>query len=330
MWRPGYRLACLAVLAWGFCLKMAWAQPDYHLRPQKVAPGIYVVYGALADANPRNGGNTVNTGFLVGRNGVIVINSGPSYLYGRALRRAIRGVTRLPVVLVIDTRAQPSVVLGNPAFGQVPVLADVHSAQQMARHCRECLLRQTRLVGHAWMAGSRPTRATWVIRRYPYRLTAAGRRMVLYHFGTAKTNGDLAVLDLESGVLFSGGMVSIGRLPDLHEGSLAGWIAALKALRRVPAHYLVPDHGPVTVPARMQQTEAYLEALQRQVQTGVAQNRDVLDVMRMTGPAVYAGWVGYTELHPQNIQHAWFEAENKMLAGTHSTERARPAAKGAF
>jgi len=89
---------------------------DYRLAPQRVADGVYVLIGSTADFSPANGGNIVNTGFIVGSEGVIVIDSGPSLRYGEQLRRAIAAVTPLPVVLVINTHHHPDHVLGNQAF----------------------------------------------------------------------------------------------------------------------------------------------------------------------------------------------------------------------
>ena len=67
--------------------------------------------------------------------------------------------------------------------------------------------------------------------------------MELLYFGWASTPGDLAVLDRDSGVVFAGELVSAGRIPELRDGKLDGWLQALDRLRHVPARVVVPGHG---------------------------------------------------------------------------------------
>ena len=89
---------------------------DYRLAPRELAPGAYVIVGLKEDFSFTNGGNIVNTGFLVGTEGVIVIDTGPSRRYGEQMLAAIRRVTPLPVVLTLNTHHHPDHFLGNQAF----------------------------------------------------------------------------------------------------------------------------------------------------------------------------------------------------------------------
>ena len=119
-------LGTLAALA---CIASATAQPapplqparaapdpatlDYRLQPRQIAPGTWVIEGAVADFRPANGCNIINTAFIATGDGVIVINTGPSRLYGEQQRRAIAAtlgaVTPQPVRRVTPAaRAAPS------------------------------------------------------------------------------------------------------------------------------------------------------------------------------------------------------------------------------
>src|SRR5690349_21635970 len=71
--------------------------------PVAIAPGVYAFIGDNDAVAPKNHGIVANNGFIVGTDGVTVIDSGPSYRYGRAMIEAIRKVTPLPVKLVIIT-----------------------------------------------------------------------------------------------------------------------------------------------------------------------------------------------------------------------------------
>ena len=67
------------------------------------------------------------------------------------------------------------------------------------------------------------------------RVTVAGRPISIYHYGWGSTPGDLVVLDCQTRVVFAGGLVSIGRVPDLRDGDFEGWLTTLDALEKLPA-----------------------------------------------------------------------------------------------
>ena len=116
------RLLSLLLLA-GAALVAHAADFDYGLRPQQVAGDSWVLIGRTEDITRQNGGNIVNTSFVVTRDGVVVIDTGPSRRYGEQMKAAIAAVTGKPVVRVFNTHHHPDHFLGNQAFDGVPLLA---------------------------------------------------------------------------------------------------------------------------------------------------------------------------------------------------------------
>ncbi|MEW8212918.1 MAG: MBL fold metallo-hydrolase, partial [Candidatus Thiodiazotropha taylori] len=96
---------------------------DYKLKPQQIADNTYVLIGHDEHFSFANGGNIVNTGFIVTEAGVVVIDSGPSRLYGEQLIAAIAQVTDKPVVKLFITHMHPDHFLGNQAFEGLPIAA---------------------------------------------------------------------------------------------------------------------------------------------------------------------------------------------------------------
>lgn len=114
----------LFMLIFAFCMTLpVQAELSYTLQPRQIADGVWLLEGSTDNFDKRNGGNIVNTGFIVGDAGVIVIDTGPSRLYGEAMRAAISRVTDLPVTKVLLTHHHPDHVLGNQAFADVPIAA---------------------------------------------------------------------------------------------------------------------------------------------------------------------------------------------------------------
>jgi len=217
-------------------------------KPVELAPGVYAMLGNGDAVAPRNHGIVANNGFLVGPSGVVVIDTGSSYRYGRAMIEAIHRVTPLPIELVILTHQAPEFVFGAAAFRDagVPILAHRRTAELIAARCAICLKNLRRTLGEDEMAGSRVTVPDRTVDDST-RLQVGGRELELLYFGTAATPGDLAVRDVQTGVLFAGALVNIGRIPELRNESIPGWLAALKQIDNTPGVAKVVPAGPRNV-----------------------------------------------------------------------------------
>ena len=71
------------------CLSLslpALADFDYQLKPRQIAEDTWLLEGSTDNFAKGNGGNIVNTAFIVTERGVVVIDTGPSKRYGEAWR----------------------------------------------------------------------------------------------------------------------------------------------------------------------------------------------------------------------------------------------------
>lgn len=306
-WQPDI---CCAALLWLGIL----ALPAGASCPQPVSsalgPGVFAVAGQPGPPRRANCGRTANTGVIVGSSGVIVIDPGPNHRQSRALLRAIRALTPLPVAAVINTHAHPENVLGNSLWRgrRVPIVASDATAQSMRMRCRECLATLRRRVGDEAMRGTRivlPSRTLAASRE----LELGGRRVRVMRFQHAHTAGDLAVLDPASGVLFAGGLANAQVVPDLHEAHLGGWLAALAELQRHDARVVVPGHGALSGPQALAWTQGYLVMLRDAVQRQVAAGVDLPTALERLHLEGYRGAADYAQRHLLNVQHAYTELE---------------------
>ncbi len=281
-------------------------------RPVELAPGVYAMLGNGDAVAPRNHGIVANNGFLVGRSGVVVIDTGSSYRYGRAMIEAIHRVTPLPIELVILTHQAPEFVFGAAAFRDagVPILSHRRTAELIAARCAICLKNLRRTLGEEEMSGSRVTVPDRTVDDST-RLQVGGRELELLYFGTAATPGDLAVRDVQTGVLFAGALASIGRIPELRNESIPGWLAALDRLNTLNIAKVVPAFGPIVAPARVGETGEYLRALDAAVRHAYASGEGLVSAKERTQATRFRAWKLYSVAHPQNVQRVYLELEQR-------------------
>jgi glyoxylase-like metal-dependent hydrolase (beta-lactamase superfamily II) len=285
------------------------------LRPEKVADGVYAFIGEAGEISAANRGFVGNSGFIVGSSGVVVIDTGTSYRHGRRMLEAIARLTDKPVEIVIVTHAVQEFLFGNAAFEErgIPILAHRETTKLMRARCDHCLENLKPLLGEE-LAGTRlvpPQRqidATTTV-------DAGGRRLELLYLGWASTPGDLAVLDSGSGVLFAGGMVSIGRIPDIRDSDFEGWQRALRKLEGFNPARVVPGHGPVSGPEAITQTSAYLDALDRVIKSLYAESSSLMESVEKAILPDYRDWSMYATTHRQNALHRYLQLELQDLGG---------------
>lgn len=283
---------------------------DYRLAARQLAPGVYVVEGANADFAPANGCNIINTGFLVGSEGVLVVNTGPSKLYGEQLRALIARTTPLPVKQVLHLNLHPDYFLGNQAFADVPRLATPATLEGMRAEAKAYEDNLYRVCGD-WMKGTAallPDRPL-----APGAFAFPGRQLELREL-KGHTASDLVLIDRASGVVFAGGLVFVDRVPTTPHARLADWLASLDALAGQPFKTLVPSHGPVVGDGRgIAQTRAYLRWIDSSFAAAAQRGLELNDVLAQPVPADFRGWAAFATEYTRNVVHLYPGYEVRVL-----------------
>lgn len=310
------RYAPLAPIALAVVATVAVAEDfDYRLMPQRVADGVYAFIGKSEDFSRTNGGNIVNTGFIVAPEGVIVIDSGPSLRYGRQQRQAIGRVSKLPVALVIDTHHHPDHFLGNQAYADRPIAALAGAREGIAADGNAFAENLYRLTGD-WMKGTEVVVPARTLSGGTQEI--AGRRLRLIDTD-GHTGADLAIYDETSGVLFAGDLVFNGRAPTTPHADIGHWLKALEKLEAITREAgftaLVPGHGPVARDAApLRRTRAWLLWLQERMREAARDGLDMNDVLAAPLPAEFANMAVAPDEYRRSVGHLFPAAENEALS----------------
>jgi cyclase len=226
-----------------------------------------------------------NTGFLVGRRGVVSVDACSTERRTRAYLGAIASVTDQPVRTLINTHHHGDHTYGNYLFRGATIVAH--------EQCRD----QMRAFGPPG-AVSFWTDVDWggIELELPFLTYETGIRVYVddlacevRHVGTpAHTTNDSIIWVPERSLLFSGDLLFRGGTPFLLMGSVAGAISVLEKLKHLPATTIVPGHGGVAGPELIDEVLGYL----RFVTSSAAAARDAglspLDAARELDLGPYA------------------------------------------
>lgn len=298
----------------------ARAEPgfDYRLEAVAVTRDVGVFLGRSEDFSRTNGGNIVNTGFIVTAAGVVVIDTGPSRRYGEQMRAALERMGAGPVLRVFNTHHHPDHVLGNQAFAGGSIAALAATREGIVRDGNAFAENLYRLSGD-WMSGTEVLAPTATVRGGP--LHIGGRSLRLLSLD-GHTGADLAIYDETSGVLFAGDLVFNERAPTTPHAQLDRWLAALDVLEGVTREpgfaALVPGHGPVARDAQpIRRTRAWLLWLRRTMAAAAEAGLDMNDLLSRPLPAEFAAMAVAEHEYRRSVGHLFPAAEAEALAHGH-------------
>jgi cyclase len=239
---------------------------------QQVSEGIY------AYLQPDGSWWLNNTGFLVGRDGVISVDATSTERRTRAYLDAIATVTQNPVRTLVNTHHHGDHTHGNYLFGGATIVGH--------ERCREAIL-GTPMPPPAgvWTDvdwGPLELSPPFLTYTDGVTLWSGDLRCEVRHVGTpAHTTNDSIVHIPERSLVFAGDLLFNGGTPFALMGSVSGWIEVLETvLRPLGARTLVPGHGPVCGPEVIDDVLAYLRFVQRTAREAKAEGLSPLQAAR--------------------------------------------------
>jgi len=182
----------------------------------------------------------------------------------------------------------------------------------MQARCERCLKTLKHALGDDAMQGTAMFKAD---REYEqsHSIDKIGRRIQVLYYGHSSGPGDVAVLDLQSGVLFAGGLLDHLRIPDVQDSDLDGWTHALQALRNLPIKVVVPGHGPAASARVIDSIERYLAQLQARVLNLLRSGAALSEVPDALVLPEFALWDQYDMIHRRNASILFVRFERDQM-----------------
>lgn len=278
---------------------VTWAQP---LPVEEIAKGVFVHHGIHEELDEGYHGDICNIGFIVGEKGVAVIDSGGSFAVGRRLKEAIRQVTGLPILYVINTHVHPDHIFGNAAFkaDHPTYVGHAKLAEAMERRAETYMRNNTAWLGTAF-AGSEIIKPTVSVDS-TLELDLGRRTLLLTAWPPAHTNTDITVLDRNTATVWTGDLLFIERTPSM-DGDTLNWLKLIPQLKEIPAKLAVPGHGPVSQNwrAALDDEQHYFDILLSDIRSSIRQGIPMEKAMDSVAASEKGKWVLFDPVNRRNV-----------------------------
>src|SRR5579862_218259 len=276
-----------------FLLPAYGAVADFQL--QKIGNGVWT---AIVNDQGLAGGNA---GFVIGDDGVLVIDTFQDPRPAAALLAEIRKITQLPIRFVVNTHYHLDHVNGNDIFAAAGAVIMSH------KNARAWIRTENIKMIDPPVTEEKKARVQSIaLPNLVYDTSVdlyLGARRVNVRYYPGHTAGDSVVSVPDTRVVFCGDLLWKDHIPNLIDASTPQWIQTLDALRKDYAESTwVPGHGGVANGADIAAFKKYLVDLRTTVREAKGLSGQTLVQSILPGlKANYGKWGFFDDLAAANI-----------------------------
>lgn len=225
-------------------LVVASAEPS--VKP--IGPGLYAY---ISDND-----SSSNSTFLVGNDGILVVDTGLNATEGAKLLSRIRQISSLPVKFIVNTHYHPDHQGGNATVGPSAVVISTGFTRERTL----ALMTVPAMASFHFQPAALTFREHLTLHLDPYSVE-------IDFPGKAHTSGDALVYFPAQHAVSMGDLFLNRSCPAMDEGSVENWIRALDHVLAQPVEHVVPGHFELGTKADLERFRDYLGDLFQQVRT---------------------------------------------------------------
>ncbi|SEM70304.1 Glyoxylase, beta-lactamase superfamily II [Syntrophus gentianae] len=248
-------------------------------RLTRIAENVYAYVGTTNSSKDNSFG--ANSGIIIGRDGIVVVDTLLSAKEARRFLRDIRSVSDKPIRYVVNTHYHLDHVFGNCEFARLGavIIAQENDRKAMEKSAEKTLAR----IGEYGLSAEEMQGTTPAYPELTYgdRMTIdlGDQRIELIHARPSHTDGDTLVYLPDKRILFTGDILFTGYHPFLGEGNIPEWAKELEEIKLLDVEKIIPGHGPLSGKKDLEDMRAYILLFDQKAKELASKSSDVQEIV---------------------------------------------------
>ncbi|ACH40168.1 glyoxylase-related zinc-dependent hydrolase [Citrifermentans bemidjiense Bem] len=240
----------------------------------KISNNVYSYVG-VKDASPGNS-FAANAGIVIGRDGVLVVDTLISAKEGKRFLADIRKVTNKPIKYVVNTHTHLDHALGNCVFANLGAAIISHQAERASLEANGPLM--LRNIGSKGLKPEDVAGTEVVLPNLAFSdqmlIDLGGEEIRLIRLSPSHTAGSIVVYLPTQKILFSGDILFTDFHPFLADGDFKGWIGSIDKLLDMEIDGIIPGHGPLSTKKDLRDMKNYIVLFDKRARELATKSQD--------------------------------------------------------
>jgi len=298
---------------YGLVLLLSASAQAIELKVQQVTKQVYALVGEIGPRTPQNHALNNTLGFVLTRDGVVLVSSGATPLAAKLVEKTIAEVSTLPIILVINIGVQDHHWMGNSYFAakNIPIKALQRTVDSQREQIPNHLNRLRTQIGEE-ASQVNPVFASDIIRADQRAFRIGDTNFELLWPGDGHFKGDAVLWLPASKVVFTGDHVYQDRLLGIHPTTpVVKWQQSFHEIAKLKPQHVVPGHGyPGDFSRAVAETGSYLDWIVPAVRNALADWKELDETIELlANKPAFEQLKYYDSWHKRNIHQVYMQLE---------------------
>ncbi len=245
----------------------------------QIADNVYAYVDTKNSSKDNSFG--ANAGIIIGKDGIVVVDTLISAKEAKRFIRDIRAVSRKPIKYVINTHYHLDHVFGNCEFAKLKavIIAQKNDKKAMENSAEETL----KNIGEYGLtpADMNGTKIAYPVLTYGDRMEIdlGDQKIELVHARHSHTDGDTLVYLPGKKILFAGDILFTNYHPFLAEGNIDEWAKELDDIKSMNVEKIIPGHGPLSAKKDLGEMKEYILMFDQKAKELASQSNNVQEIV---------------------------------------------------
>jgi len=242
---------------------------------KKIADNVYS-YLDTKGASPKNSFGA-NAGIVIGRDGILVIDTLISAKEARKFINEIRSISDKPIKYVVDTHSHLDHAFGNAEFESsgATIVAHVNTRKDLQIN-GEATMKRAKAYG---LTDDDLEGTTIALPKITFtdkmEIDLGDQTVTLIYTEPSHSDGSIMVYLSDKKILFAGDVLFTDYHPNVADGNISGWVRTLDYIMALDVDTIIPGHGPLSGKKDISDMKAYLLIFDKKARELSAESRDV-------------------------------------------------------